>query len=128
MAADWQKNKRPEPNECFYNAQLFCHGHPEVRYFEGYLWIAGLPLHHAWNLLPDGIHIDFTVEAMERKLTPEQRAVDPREPLYCGVEVPRAHVRTRMLDAGATEPLAELYMALVKKKRPTDIAKANSAD
>ncbi len=85
----WRKAVRPKPKECYYNAQLFCMEHREGRYFEGYA-LAGdrFVVPHAWVVIPDGQLIDFTWEAMDRKLRRDGVPSDTAQALYLGAEVP----------------------------------------
>ncbi len=104
----WKKKNRPRAQECFYNAQRFCMN-CRGRYFEGYMFIGGLPMHHAWVAMDDGRVVDFTIEAVLRKARREKTLVDLTDPLYCGVEVPRKFVLRRVVESGSSDPMAELY-------------------
>lgn len=92
--------------QCYYNSQLFCCEHDSARYFEGYAYDRVMPpFPHAWNVMPDGFVLDFTIEALERS---EKRRVGkscPKEVLYFGVEVPQHAVREAM-KSGFIEPIA----------------------
>ena len=105
----WQKQKKPRAGQCFYNAQQFCIACGIYRYFEGYFLIGGTPMDHAWVVMDDGKVIDFTLEAVLRKVKRTKKgAYDDRPPLYLGVEVPVPFLQACVLETDNGEPLAEM--------------------
>lgn len=62
----WTK-PRMKRHECFANASTLVMRDATLRYAEGYVWRAGLPLqiHHGWAVGPDGEAIDPTLERPE---------------------------------------------------------------
>jgi hypothetical protein len=67
---------------------MYCMYH-DVRYFEGYArHDDGFLVPQAWVVMPDGQVIDFTWEAMDRKLRRDGIPSDTSGAVYFGVEVP----------------------------------------
>lgn len=73
------------PRTCFANAIVLCVLHPELTYVEGYGMMIdiGLPIHHAWNVDPDGRVIDSTWRAIYDDTN--ERVPIPGGAAYCGV-------------------------------------------
>lgn len=46
--------------KCFANSLLAACFHPDLRYVEGFAYCGHLPVHHAWNVDPSGVVLDFT--------------------------------------------------------------------
>src|SRR5262245_64638528 len=65
IALEWRRRRRPQVQECHFNAQQFCTDCHDFRYFEGYFFVGGMPIEHAWVVMDDEKVVDFTVEAME---------------------------------------------------------------
>ena len=101
----WRKARRPKVKECYYNAQMFCMDRDEGRYFEGYASSgAGTYVPHAWVVMPDDQVIDFTWEALERKLRREGIASDTSGAVYFGVEVPTPEFCKMIAETGWSKP------------------------
>lgn len=110
IALEWRRRRKPQAQECHFNSQQFCTDCHDVRYFEGYFFVGGTPIEHAWVVMDDGKVVDFTVEALERKAKRDKSIfIDPMTPLYCGVAVPRSFIIQKIVENGARGPLAELY-------------------
>jgi hypothetical protein len=115
ITKEWRTKRRPRAQECFYNAQKFSMHHPAFGYFEGYFFIGGMPMKHAWIVMDDGHVIDFTLEAVLRKAKRQKTLVDAMTPLYYGVEVPRHYVVQRVFEmGGGGESIAKSYYASEK--------------
>ncbi len=65
------KGRRPQPEQCFYNAQMFVLNDETeyTAYYEGYVTsgVRGVLIHHAW-LVAGGVVYDPTLEAAGRAL------------------------------------------------------------
>jgi len=66
----WKKRKKPQPKDCFFNAQTLCVG-GGLPYFEGYYFSKLPPVQHAFNVL-DGKVIDVTRDAIDRQVGPSK--------------------------------------------------------
>jgi len=108
---EWKTLRRPRAQRCFYNSQRFCVDHTGYKYFEGFMLIGGLPMHHAWVLMQDGRVVDFTLEAVLRKAKRDKAVVDLTTPLYNGLAVPRWFILRWLIESRCGEPLAESYYA-----------------
>src|SRR5262249_1286522 len=62
----WKQRKKPQPKDCFYNAQTLCLD-ADLPYYEGYLFSPVMPMQHAFNVL-DGKVIDVTREAIAKQV------------------------------------------------------------
>lgn len=91
----WCKKMRPQAGECFYNSQLFCLANDEYAYFEGFYFIGGFPMPHAWIVSSHGRVVDFTVEVVLRNAKRDKTEYDDRQPLYRGVHVVTDLLRLR---------------------------------
>jgi len=112
VTKQWKKRNKPKAKDCFYNSQVFCTEQSGTRYFEGYVLVQKgiLPSEHCWVVMQDGRVVDFTLEVAEVIVAKMGHAVDLREALYVGVEVPRAF----LVELGKTdcyEPIAEWFYA-----------------
>lgn len=116
-AVEWRRENRPRQGNCFQNAQQFCLAHPKARYFEGFYLIFESPDHHAWVVMEDGRVVDFTHEAVIRKLKREKGEVHVRPPLYFGLEIPHDALVQLHASADWNEPILELYKAGLKRRR-----------
>lgn len=103
VTSAWKRERAPASGECFQNAKRFCLDCADARYFEGFVLIAGMPMHHAWNVL-DGKVVDFTYEAADQKTFLERGYRESLDPIYFGVEVPRISL------TDSPEPTAEPYL------------------
>ena len=112
-AKKWKKRKKPKVQDCFYNSQEFCREDNGSRYFEGFILAKkGLgPDEHCWVVMQDGRVVDFTMEAVEAVMAKKRQAVDLREALYIGLEVPIKAIVERLDETGWYEPIAELFYA-----------------
>jgi hypothetical protein len=81
-AVSWKTKRRPKAGECFKNAREYCLKRPNAKYFEGFYLIIESPDHHAWVVMQDERVLDFTHEAIIRKLKKESAEVHVRLPLY----------------------------------------------
>ncbi len=77
-----------EPKGCFRNAALVALTHPEIEYVEG-MSSHIIPVHHAWNLLPDGSIVDCTWCGI-------QSIVGAPGDEYVGIVVPKEVLLERM--------------------------------
>lgn len=79
-----------ERKACFRNAAMAALVHPEVEYAEG---LSGhmIPIHHAWNVLPDGTIVDCTWCGSES-------SVGSPGAEYIGIVVPKDVLRGRLGD------------------------------
>ena len=110
IALEWRRKQKPQPQECYFNSQQFCSDCHGFHYFEGYYFIGGTPIEHAWVVMDDGKVVDFTIEALERKAKQDRSIfIDPMTPLYCGVAIPRYFIVQQTAGNGGRRPLAELY-------------------
>ncbi|MBX9677312.1 MAG: hypothetical protein K2X38_01025 [Gemmataceae bacterium] len=117
-AIQWRRKRNPQPQECYFNSQHFCSDCRVSRHFEGYLFIKGTPIEHAWAVMDDSKVVDHTIEALERKAEIDKSIpIETMTPLYYGVEVRRSFIMQQIVENGAGRPLAERYYA-VKTKRP----------
>lgn len=116
IAVEWKKRRRPRGGKCFKNAREFCLAYPSVRYFEGFYLILETPFDHAWVVMDDHRVVDFTLEAVIRKLKREKGEVHVRPPLYLGVEVPRDNLHSLHAAVGSNEPILELYKNLSSRR------------
>jgi hypothetical protein len=66
----WKKRKKPQPKDCFFNAQTLCI-EGGVPYYEGYYFSEVQPVQHAFNVL-DGKVIDVTRDAIDKQVGPSQ--------------------------------------------------------
>lgn len=66
----WKKWKKPQPKDCFYNAQTLCI-EGGLSYFEGYYFSELPPVQHAFNVL-DGKVIDVTRDAIDKQAGPSK--------------------------------------------------------
>lgn len=112
IAIEWKRRRRPRGGQCFKNAREFCLAHQNVRYFEGFYLIFETPLDHAWVVMDDHKVVDFTLEAVIRKLKRDKDKVHVRPPLYLGVEVPRDKLHSLHEAVESNEPILELYKNL----------------
>jgi hypothetical protein len=112
IAVESKSRRRPRVGKCFQNARAFCLTCPNVRYFEGFYLIIETPHNHAWVVMNDHRIVDFTLEAVIRKLKREKDEVHVRPPLYLGVEVPRDNLHSLHEAVGSNEPILELYKNL----------------
>lgn len=78
---------------CFSNALLAAMLHPDLRYVEGFAYAGAFPIHHAWNVDPAGVVVDFTWR--EDQLDPRQGRA------YLGVVVPVERAMHAVWDLGA---------------------------
>lgn len=78
------------PRGCFSNSLLAAQFHPDLRYVEGYAYAGQFPIHHAWNVDPDGVVLDFTWQ--ESEFNPA------RGRAYMGVVVPIEHAWEQLWD------------------------------
>lgn len=108
-AVKWRREHRPRGGQCFHNARQFCLAHPNARYFEGFYLIFKMPEDHAWVVMEDGMVLDFTHEAVIRKLVKEKKKVDVRSPLYLGVQVPHNPLIQLHTSVARNTPILELY-------------------
>lgn len=106
----WKSRRRPRAGHCFYNAQTYCIDHREATYWEGYFLIRGLPIHHGWVVMEDGRVVDFTIEAVIRKLIRERKPVDETIPLYLGINVPRPYIKERLRTGPSGKPLGQQFV------------------
>lgn len=83
----WQKRKKPQPKDCFFNAQTLCFD-ADLPYYEGFYFNPAMPTQHAFNVL-DGEVIDVTKEAIDRQVG------RPTEGFWLGVPVSRKAIRMR---------------------------------
>lgn len=58
------------PRGCFSNAMLGAMLHRDLRYVEGFAYAGQVPVHHAWNVDPRNVVLDFTWR--EDQLHPRQ--------------------------------------------------------
>ena len=116
-AVKWRREHRPRGGNCFQNARQFCIAHPKARYFEGFYLVFDSPDDHAWVVMEDGRVLDFTHEAVIRKLVREKKEVHIRPPLYFGVEVPRDALVELHALADRNAPILERYEASLKQRR-----------
>jgi len=91
----WKKRKKPQPKDCFFNAQTLClvAGLP---YYEGFYFSSVLPMQHAFNVL-DGKVIDVTKEAIDN-------LAGPTEGFWFGVPVSRKALQLRQMNIGQWGP------------------------
>jgi hypothetical protein len=114
-AGKWARKRRPQPGECFHNARMFCLDYPIARYFEGFYLISEIPLAHAWNVMADGRVLDFTHEAVIRKLKKKKAMVNVRPPLYLGIEVPCDRLFELHGLVGPNEPILQRYKESLRR-------------
>jgi len=91
----WKKRKKPQPKDCFYNAQTLCFD-ADLPYYEGFYFNPVMPMQHAFNVL-DGKVIDVTREAIDRQ-------VGPTEGFWFGAPVTRKAIRMRQMKTGQWGP------------------------
>lgn len=99
----WAKRMRPQSGECFYNSQRFCLAHDGYAYFEGFYFIGGWPMPHAWVVNVYGAVVDFTLEAVLRRARRNRTEYDDRPPLYRGIRIDTDLLRQRVT-AGPRRP------------------------
>ncbi|MBI1248124.1 hypothetical protein GC197_09815 [bacterium] len=116
-AVKWRKEHRLRGGQCFQNARQFCLAHPKARYFEGFYQIFETPDDHAWVVMEDGRVLDFTHEAVIRKLKKEKKEVRTTPPLYFGVEVPQKSLADLHASTARNKPVLELYHASLNQRR-----------
>ena len=107
-AVAWQEENRPQPKECYRNAQSFSI-HSRAEYYEGYWAKEGRAVHHAWVVV-DGEVIDLTAEAgdrLKRKLGISP-AVSPG--VYCGMLVPTEFILCQMQQTRCWLPVTAAYL------------------
>ena len=95
LTLDWSKKMRPRAGECFYNSQKFCLSNANFSYFEGFYFIGGQPMQHAWVVGEDNRVVDFTIEAVLRKALRNGTEYDNRPPVYRGIRVDTNVLRSR---------------------------------
>jgi len=66
----WKKRKKPQPKDCFFNAQTLCI-EGDLPYFEGHHFSELPPVQHAFNVL-DGKVIDVTRDAIDKQVGPSE--------------------------------------------------------
>ena len=108
-AVKWRKDHRIRGGQCFHNAREFCLAHPKARYFEGFYLIFESPDDHAWVVMEDDRVLDFTHEAVIRKLKKEKKMVHTTPPIYFGVEVPHTALSDLHVEAARNDPVLGLY-------------------
>jgi hypothetical protein len=91
----WKKRKKPQPKDCFFNAQTLCieGGLP---YYEGFYFSTVPPVQHAFNVL-DGKVIDVTRDAIDRQ-------VRPTEGFWFGAPVSKKALLFRHIKTGQWGP------------------------
>jgi hypothetical protein len=87
LTLSWSRKMRPRAGECFYNSQKFCLANNNFSYFEGYYFIGGLPMPHAWVVGKDNKVVDFTIEVVLRNAIRNKTDYDNRPPLYRGIRI-----------------------------------------
>ena len=105
IAVKWRKEHRLRGGQCFENARQFCLANPKARYFEGFYRIFESPDDHAWVVMADGRVLDFTHEAVIRKLKKEKKEVRINPPLYFGIEVPHHALADLHASAERNKPI-----------------------
>lgn len=116
-AVKWRREHRPRRGNCFQNARQFCLAHPKARYFEGFYLIFESPVDHAWVVMEDGRVVDFTYEAVIRKLKREKGKVHVTPPLYFGLEIPHGALVQLHALADRNKPILDLYKASLTRRR-----------
>lgn len=91
----WKKRKKPQPKDCFFNAQTLCI-EGDLLYYEGYYFSKLPPVQHAFNVL-DGKVIDVTRDAIDKQ-------VGPTEGFYFGAPVSKDDLLFRRIKTGQTGP------------------------
>jgi hypothetical protein len=66
----WKKRTKPQPKDCFYNAQTLCI-EASLPYYEGFFFSTVPPVQHAFNV-QDGTVIDVTRDAIEKQIGPTE--------------------------------------------------------
>ena len=108
---DYRRQTRPQIQQCFFNSQMYCCEDFSARYFEGFatFQFSRYPVEHAWIVMPDGNVVDFTLEALARKLNRRKQKCDTSAAVYLGMEIPQKFIRRKLVEEGETQPLLFLY-------------------
>ena len=111
LTLSWSRKMRPRAGECFYNAQKFCLANTTFNYFEGYYFIGGFPMPHAWVVGADSNVVDFTIEVVLRNAIRNKTVYDARPPLYRGLKIDTTLLRLRFESRPKSpNPLREPYL------------------
>lgn len=110
-AEAYEKERKPRPRECFYNAQMFAAYAAQYTYFEGYCVTNFLPILHGWVVTKDNCVIDHTLDACARELRCDL-VEEQRNTIYLGVPVDTAYVLQQMVRTGWVKPVAADYYAI----------------
>lgn len=109
-AVAWRKEKRPQPKECYCNAQSFAaFGGASAVYYEGYWGKSGRAVHHAWVVV-GGEVIDFTAEAGERLKRKLGVTSTASAECYCGMPVPTRFIIGQVGRTGCWLPATAAYL------------------
>lgn len=116
------RGRRPQPQQCYKNAQTLAMDSDLIQYHEGYVMLDTIPcpIDHAWNTI-NGKIVDVTVRANNRLR--EREGIKLCEHSYCGIQIdkeliPETQLRTKHYSDVITHGSLDKELKEFQKKFP----------